>query len=403
MASSSNVGNKGGKGAAAANASKAAGKPPSDSKQSSASATTPGQNSDSNEELTKQLLSRCDWKDKTIWVSRQLLGGNATNGFLRSTATVQRIKRQRARQTAQSKQKAVASATGTDKKKDDNKDKDDNKNKKKDAPDQAAEEELKKEVMNPRTAKKIKSELEIGLNFCVNLHNTIRSILFEMDPQVAPHTPLPLHQGGEVPTMKPIMPGNPKLHPAAVAQAISASQPKPNANAPLNRPTSDASLSAQRRGSEASVSKSSQASPGEPGGSTLRRNRKKKLPPSNEKPVALAEFDASGKRVFSRKEHTFRVFEAARFRPLKQGDFVAARVTSRDLWILARVQKDYPGFSMSPSEFLKLTEAKRDALFREKVHIKDVEDKAGGSNVVTRSLVLPLPRTFSEAAEWCQW
>lgn len=44
------------------------------------------------------LLQKCDWKDRTLWVSRQLLGGQALNGFMRSTATVQRIKRQRVRQ-----------------------------------------------------------------------------------------------------------------------------------------------------------------------------------------------------------------------------------------------------------------------------------------------------------------
>jgi hypothetical protein len=391
--------------------------PPTTLKNANTAGTTSsaGSGGASSEQMTQQMLSKCDWKDKTLWVSRQLLGGNATNGFLRSTATVQRIKRQRARQTAQSKQKAAAAGSGGgDNKKDsgNNKEestttttKDEKKAAKREAPDQTAEEELKKEVMNPRTAKKIKAELQAGLSFCVTLHNTIRSILFEMDPQIAPHTPLPLHQGGDIPTLKALMPGNPKLHPASVAQAAVGSSPitkKASSNkAPSARPPSHASLPAQKQ-SSSDANQGSQASPGEPSGSTLRKNRKKKLPPSNEKPLALPEFDASGKRLFSKKEHAHRTFEATRFRALKEGDFVAARVSSRDLWILARVQKDYPNFPMPPTEFLKLTEAKRDTVFREKVQIKDVEDKGGGATMVARNLVLPLPRTFSEAAEWCQ-
>jgi hypothetical protein len=53
-------------------------------------------------EKVAALLSRCTWVDKTIWASRQLLGGQAVNGFMRATATVQRIKKQRARQNVKS-------------------------------------------------------------------------------------------------------------------------------------------------------------------------------------------------------------------------------------------------------------------------------------------------------------
>lgn len=92
-----------------------------------------------------------------------------------------------------------------------------------------------------------------------------------------------------------------------------------------------------------------------------------------------------------------------RFRGLRQGDFVAARTTSRDLWILARVLKDYPGVDMAPLEFLQLSESRRDAIFRDKVQVKDVEEKDGSNSFqVARNLVLPLPRTYSEAAEWGQ-
>jgi hypothetical protein len=145
------------------------------------------------------------------------------------------------------------------------------------------------------------------------------------------------------------------------------------------------------------------SSTGAANGSTLRKHRKKKLPPSNDSGIVLPEFDESGKRICTKKEHMNRVFVVTRYRALRQGDFVAARVSSRDLWILARVVKDYPGPSVPPAEFLQLTDARRDQLFRDKVAIQDVEDKSkAAESQVVRSLILPLPRSFSEAAEWCQ-
>lgn len=377
------------------------------------------------EQMTQQLLAKCDWKDKTIWAARQLLGGNATNGFLRATASVQRIKRQRARQTAQSKQKAAlkddGAAASKDKEpnKDASKDKDGKEgastSKKRDTPDQASEEALKKDIMNPRTAKKIRAELQNGLNWCVALQNSIRSILFEIDPTVAQHTPLPLIQGGEIPTIKEILEGKTKQMAVAGAPGqpvpsmpSSTTMPPPmassgmiKANVPMTKSTQDTFATSlpphkqqQRRGSEKIKSTASQASPGGESGSMLRKHRKKKLPPCTEPVIELS----MGKN--SRKEHSHRVFECIRFRSLKVGDFVAARVSSRDLWILARVQKDYAGFTMPPAEFLKLSEARRDAQFRDKVAIKDVEDKEGGVTSIARNLVLPLPRTYSEAADW---
>lgn len=91
-----------------------------------------------------------------------------------------------------------------------------------------------------------------------------------------------------------------------------------------------------------------------------------------------------------------------RFRPLRQGDPVAARTSSRDVWILARVMQDYPGPSkMAPFEFLRLTDSRRDQLYRLKVVIQDVEDDTSTPIKVARNLCLPLPRSPYEAAEWC--
>lgn len=66
--------------------------------------------------VQKELLSKCDWKDKLLYASRMILGGNNVNGFLRGTATAQRIKKQRARQVSITKRSTAASqgASGTD-------------------------------------------------------------------------------------------------------------------------------------------------------------------------------------------------------------------------------------------------------------------------------------------------
>jgi hypothetical protein len=46
----------------------------------------------------KQRLDKCEWPDRLLYATRMLFGGNNVNGFLRGTATAQRIKKQRARQ-----------------------------------------------------------------------------------------------------------------------------------------------------------------------------------------------------------------------------------------------------------------------------------------------------------------
>jgi hypothetical protein len=287
--------------------------------------------------------------------------------------------------------------------------------------DQSAEEQLKKDIMNPRTAKKIKAELEAGVQFCVTLHNLLRGILFEVDPTQAPHLPPALQMEGMVASSpqatasqlktgilssastspKQVMrPASTVSGPVSTAAFIPSSTP-PAPVAPFSIPKP-----AMPQRPSLPISKQSEkttASPGNPGGSTLRKQRRKKLPPNMEPTVHLSEFDDSGKRLYPKKEHNSRLFQVLRFRALKQGDFVAARLSSRDLWILARVLKGYQGSPLSPNDFLQLSESKRDAVFRDKVLIKDVEDaKEGGATQVARSLILPLPRTYSEAAEWCQ-
>ncbi|OEU05901.1 hypothetical protein FRACYDRAFT_257493, partial [Fragilariopsis cylindrus CCMP1102] len=144
-----------------------------------------------------QLLSQCNFADRTIWATRVLMGGNSVNGFLRATATAQRIKKQRARQNNSTKMSRAAklgvggvstdatTITGID-----NNIKvaaaatppsnnpliggtgtgiGSGNSKNKEIFNQQEEELLKKEIMNPRTAKKLKGELEAGLTFCATV------------------------------------------------------------------------------------------------------------------------------------------------------------------------------------------------------------------------------------------
>jgi len=116
-------------------------------------------------------------------------------------------------------------------------------------------------------------------------------------------------------------------------------------------------------------------------------------------------FDESGKRTLTKKEVAYRSFNITRFRSLKAGDYVAARMGSHELFILARVARDWDALDVSHAELLKLSEVKREALFsKQMVYIQDIEEYDGDVNKakpVARHLVLPLPRTFDEAEDWC--
>jgi hypothetical protein len=354
-----------------------------------------------------KLLANCEWKDKMMWASRMVLGGNSINGFLRATATAQRIKKQRARQSSSAKKIAMAAAAAAAAEGDEAALK---QAQAKPIFDQLEEEKLKKEIMNPRTAKKIKSELEAGMKFCSSLHSVLRSVLYDVDPHQPQYYPPPLEESSRssINSTNKAMQSSLLSTPSSSLQArqhtllrSSPSSVPHDSNMPwatVKQSTSKSSRFQQQ--SKARPPPPPSANAGGSEASTLRKSRRKKLPPSGEPPVHLPEFQG-GKRICTKKEHNYRLFELLRFRPLKRGDFVAARLSSRDLWILAKVVKDYSGFTISNIEFLNLSGAKRDSVFSEKVMVQDVEEQ-NSTSLVGRSLILPLPRTYSEASEWGQ-
>lgn len=257
--------------------------------------------------------------------------------------------------------------------------------------------------MNPRTVKKLKCEFEASVSFCVQLHNLVRGIILDLDPRQKAFLPPVLLEGDKSKSTDPQTQG-PAL--TSTKQSVPpAPAPAPLTSDASSMPWALTSTPAQQKSnsSKNQMSSKTTASPGNPEGSSLRKMRKKKLPSNSEQMPNIPEFDSAGRRLVSKAEHNVRVFEMLRFRALRRGDFVAARTTSRDLWILARVLKDYPGLDTAPLEFLQLSETRRDALFKDKVLVKDVEEKDGDNSFqVPRNLVLPLPRTYGEAADWGQ-
>jgi hypothetical protein len=403
---------------------------------------TPKQNS---------LLSQCDYADRTIWATRVLWGGNSVNGFLRATATAQRIKKQRARQNNSTKMSRAAKAASTTGPARNASVGDDDKKgaiaagaagsataksnpsalsgtKTREIFNQHEEELLKKEIMNPRTAKKLKTELEAGLTFCASVCNVLRGVLFDMDPSLSPSLPphLLVEQEKPPPTFTFLIPSIPPpgtaQHPRLSAGsgvpklAKGTSKSKLSANPGLKGATANKNSGIAKQ-QQLNVAQSTTSSPGDPGNSTLRRlrltNKRNKSQSIFAEPAFAnlpPEFDpvGSNKRSCTKKEYQHRVFQLLRYRDLKEGDFCAARLSSRDLWILAKVLKDYkttylaPQYTVQPLEFLSLTDGRRDALFhKEKVLLEDVEDQqAQAGTQVIRSLVLPLPRSSAEANEW---
>ncbi|KAI2511495.1 SGF29 tudor-like domain [Fragilaria crotonensis] len=308
-------------------------------------------------EEMKHLIDQLDWADRTIFLSRLLMGGASVNGFLRATATAQRIKKQRARQI----KKQLLSPN--------------------------EEEDLKKEAMNPRTAKRLRSELVSGLEFCRSLHETLRSVMKELNSSqfVVPlASPNPVATGAQ----------------SAAYVAPSANKPVPPAPVPAPPPKRASAPTPLSGSADQAITATSTttASPGDPNGSSLRKLRKRKFP---DVPTPnVSEIDPATSKKYSKKDYALVLLEVTRFRSLKEGDYVAAKPSSHHLWILARVMKDYTTDCGPPAEFLQLSETKRDALFKEKVVLKDIEDANSSTISVARSDVLPLPRTFAEAADW---
>jgi len=251
---------------------------------------------------------------------------------------------------------------------------------------------------NPKAAKKLLAELALGLTFCDTVGTTIESILQEIDPQVNAVSPEKKNQRASnagVEHQRRCDPPHNTTPPAAVQQLLkSGASPADQPNAVVN---------VEQKSTE-------NVSAGNPSGSTLRRLRDKKKSGGSSRVKELTEADIvltieeKGKRKMTKKQIAYRHFGMTRFRSFKFGDYVAARPQSQDLWILARVMKDWEELDIPIIELINMNPYKRDNLFHTKVELQDDEDKdlndKSKVKSIARQFVLPLPRTYEEAAMW---
>ena len=107
-------------------------------------------------EEVAHLVHQCTTEQKILWVARQV-GSNSTNGFQKSTSTLQRMKRQRAR--------ACKYKEGAELSKDE------------------AEEKLKLDTFDARVAKRMYIEMRQGLQYCNLMTGVVRKILEDIDPE----------------------------------------------------------------------------------------------------------------------------------------------------------------------------------------------------------------------------
>mmetsp|Transcript_2240 Transcript_2240/g.5519 ORF Transcript_2240/g.5519 Transcript_2240/m.5519 type:complete len:982 (-) Transcript_2240:847-3792(-) len=370
-------------------------------------------------EEVSNLAKSCTTEQKIVWVARQIFGSGG-NGFQKATSAMQRMKRQRARSFKQKKGggtsvKDVASDF------------------------QEAEEKLKLDTFDVRVAKKMQIEMKQGLQFCNLMTDVIGSILEDVDPE----NPILLVQppmigcddaglGSEADLFSALPLSLPSSGAVAVDNAgarstqfsagtkpgkslggRSGSNLPPSSTTPSLDATKGKISSGMKVPMSPSAARKNKAIPagaeimaeGNPNGSTLRKLRKRgstTMPAADVELLKMVgDHDDNGKKL-SKKELSYRLFEATRFRSLEVGDYVAAKMASHDLWILARVAKQWNAVA-TYKQLTGLTEAKRDAIFREKVYIQDNDEYNGdikSARSVNRQHILPLPRSFSEASDW---
>jgi len=118
---------------------------------------------------TRAILAK-SWEEKTIHVARNIMGGSTVNGFLRATAAMQRIKRQRARQVSVKKEGGCGVLLDIEEKK-----------KWLDALVKEGDETFKLESMTGKTVKRMRSEMLGGILFCSSVSGMVESIIKEIN------------------------------------------------------------------------------------------------------------------------------------------------------------------------------------------------------------------------------
>jgi len=340
----------------------------------------------------RKLANQLSCEEKIIWVSRQILGTHGSNGFQRAMSNMQKLKRQRARQYKKQHQDETDV-------------------------DCVDQERLKAETFNVKVAEKMIAEMNQGLQFCDLMADTIKSILREIDPD---NPLIHLDSAPAAPSLLEIQ-KNPRVADTmaamhAISSAVSASLQEPNKGGGGRGATAQPSMTSIMKGPSNKSSQMTRPSntggqlpetvaQGNPQGSTLRKLRKRssvKFHGDRDLVALIGDHDDNGKKL-SKKELSSRLFEATRFRTLNEGDYVAAKVSSQDLWLLARVVKQWNAVDVPLKQILDMSDIKREALFREKVYIQENDEYNGdlsSARAVKRQHILPLARSHVEGNEW---
>ena len=335
----------------------------------------------------RKLANQLSCEEKIVWVSKQVLGTHGSNGFQKAMSNVQKTKRQRTRQYKKQHQDDADT-------------------------DYADQERLKAETFNARVAEKMITEMNQGLQFCDLMADTLKSILVEIDPD---NPLISVDSAPAAPSLLEIQ-KNPRVAETmaamhAISSAVSASLQETNKGGGGGRGAAalqsrDVSTSIMHRGTSTNTGGhvAQTAAQINPQGSTLRKSRKRSSTRSHgdRDLVALIGDHDNGKKL-TKKELSSRLFEATRFRTLNEGDFVAAKVSNQDLWILARVLQQWNAVDVPLRQILDMSDIKREALFRERVFIQENEEYNGdlsSARAVKRQHILPLARSHVEGNEW---
>ena len=157
------------------------------------------------------------------------------------------------------------------------------------------------------------------------------------------------------------------------------------------------------------------------GPSTLRKNRRTRGLPSTISPLVvneplistlayqqdvnyLKQINEKGERILTKREVSHRAFEMTRFRPLEPGDFCCCKLQSDDdMWMLGKVLRHWNPPPNTPFTVLVDMPASQRNQVLAKVIVADADVESGAVQVehsLFRDLVIPLPRTYLEAAYW---
>lgn len=326
----------------------------------------------------KMLASQLSCEEKVVWISKQILGTHGSNGFQKAMSNVQKTKRQRLRQYKKQRQDDTEIDT-------DDLDR------------------VKVKTMNVRVAEKMIADMNQGLQFCDLMADTIKSILKEIDP----NNPL-ISASSAAPLLLDVQ-RNPRVADSmaamhAISSAVSASLQESNKGGGGGGRGDGASSDQMVRPPSIGHGAETVAQ-GNPQGSTLRKLRKRsstKFHGDRDLAALIGDHDDNGKKL-TKMELSSRLFEATRFRTLNEGDYVAAKVNSQNVWILARVVRQWNEIKVPLKVILEMSDIKREALFKEMVFIQMNDEYNGdlsSARTVKRQHILPLARSNEEGNDW---